>query len=196
MALLTRRRFLVWISSAVPIALVARRADALASAWIREAAATLRALAEAVLPSQLGARGAERVVREFERWLAEYPEGAELVHGYGTSVLRFARPSPRARWAEQLEQLERRAAARRSQFAKLPLAARQEIVRDTLKSEKLDRMPDVASAPHVAVALMAFYFGSREAADLCHEANIGRETCRPLSASPRKPLPLAGARRS
>src|SRR5688500_9116993 len=103
--MLTRRRFLVWVSSAVPLALVARRADALAAAWIADDAATLRALARAILPSELGDDGSARVAREFQRWIDGYREGVELVHGYGTSALRFARPSPRARWARQLEQL-------------------------------------------------------------------------------------------
>src|SRR5215208_2278372 len=106
MTVLTRRRFLVWISSAVPIALVARRADAWGAVWIREDAETLRALAEAILPSELGERGVTRVARDFQRWVDGYRAGAELVHGYGTSALRFARPSPRARWAHQLERLD------------------------------------------------------------------------------------------
>ena len=195
MPILTRRRFLVWASSAVPIALVARRADALAAAWIADDAETLRALGEAILPSEIGRDGVARVVRDFQHWIDNYRENAEVVHGYGTSTLRFTRPSPRAKWAAQLEELgKREAVSGKRDFAALPVERRREIVRDSLKDERLERMPDVASAPHVAVALLAFFYGTSQAADLAYEAKIGREQCRPLTASPRRPLPIAGAR--
>ena len=42
-------------------------------------------------------------------------------------------------------------------------------------------MPNVAEANHVAVALLAHFYESSAAADLCYEAHIGRETCRPLA---------------
>jgi len=185
MSVLSRRNFVVWLSSAVPLAVVARRADALGAAWIRDDFETLVALARAILPSQLGTDGARRVARDFQRWIDEYRENAELVHGYGTSALRFARASPRARWAAQL-------AALGDGFTSLSGEERREIVRDALDDERSDRLPDVAAAPHVALALLAFYFGSSEAADLCHEARIGRERCRPLAEQARKPLPLRG----
>src|SRR5258705_350770 len=184
--MLTRRRFLVWISSALPVAIVVRRADALAAAWIADDAATLRALAEAILPSDLSRDGAAAVARDFQRWIEAYREHAELVHGYGTSALRFARPSPRARWAAQLSELR--------DVATQPLDQRRASARRALERERLDRMPDVGSASHVAVALLAFYYGTTGASDLCYQARIGREQCRPLTQSSRKPLPLAGGR--
>jgi hypothetical protein len=55
-------------------------------------------------------------------------------------------------------------------------------------------MPDPLAANHVVVALVAFYFGSAEANDLCYRAAIGRNQCRPLVNSPREPLPLAPRR--
>jgi len=196
MRTVSRRLFLSWVSSALPVALVARRTDALAAAWIADDAETLRALAEAVLPSELGREGIARVVRDFQRWIDDYREHAEIVHGYGTSALRFTRPSPRAKWALQLEKLGHRTSdvGHRGGFASVPLEARRTIVADELKDEKVDRMPDVATAPHVAIGLLAFFYGTAEAADLAYEARIGREQCRPLAASPRKPLPIAGAR--
>ncbi|HEU4993748.1 MAG TPA: hypothetical protein VFT29_02980 [Gemmatimonadaceae bacterium] len=181
--MLSRRRFLVWISSALPVAIVARRADALAAAWIVDDAATLRALAEAILPSELGREGAAAVARDFQRWIEGYRGNAELVHGYGTSALRFARPSPRARWAAQLSELR--------DVAAQPIERRRSAVRRVLERERLDRMPDVASAPHVTVALLAFYYGTSGASDLCYQARIGREQCRPLTQSSRKQLPMA-----
>ena len=179
----SRRRFVVWLSSAVPIAVVARRADALAAAWITDDAATLGALAEAILPSELGRDGALRVARDFQRWIDSYRESVELVHGYGTSALRFAPASPRARWAAQLAELRN--------IPGLALEARREAVRKKLKDVRTDRMPDVGTAPHIAIALLSFYFQSSAATDLCHQAQIGREQCRPLATSSRKPLPLA-----
>jgi hypothetical protein len=196
MPILTRRQFLFWASSAVPIALVARRADALAAAWIADDANTLHALGEAILPSAIGRDGVARVVRDFQRWIDNYREHAEIVHGYGTSALRFTRASPRAKWALQIERLGRRTSdvGRQRGFASLSPESRRSIIAQELKDERLERMPDVASAPHVAIGLLAFFFGTSDAADLAYEAKIRREQCRPLAASPRKPLPIAGAR--
>jgi hypothetical protein len=42
----------------------------------------------------------------------------------------------------------------------------------------------------VAVALLAHFYGTPAATDLCYNAQIGRQTCRPLSAQARKPLPM------
>ena len=186
--MLTRRTFVAWAAGAIPVVLVARRADALGAAWIAAEDETLRAVAEAVLPSELGAAGAARVAVAFQTWIDEYKANVELVHGYGTSALRYSRASQKPNWAAQLERLGARS------FTALPVEERRTVLRNELKNERLDRMPAVGSASHVAVALLAFYYESSEAADLCHGAQIGRETCRPLSQSSRKPLPLAGAR--
>jgi hypothetical protein len=51
-------------------------------------------------------------------------------------------------------------------------------------------MPSVADASHVAVALLAHFYESPAAGDLCYEARIGRQTCRPLAQQSRKPLPV------
>ena len=51
-------------------------------------------------------------------------------------------------------------------------------------------MPGVADANHVSLALLAHFYDSSAATDLCYEAQIGKQTCRPLAASARKPLPL------
>lgn len=140
-----------------------------------------------MLPSELGAAGAARVARDFQHWIDGYRENAEIVHGYGTSALQFTAPSPRATWAAQLESL------RRNGFNQQSLERRRATIASALAAEKLDRMPDVAAAPHVALGLLSFYYGSSEAEDLCHDARIGRETCRPLAAQSRRPLPLHSA---
>ena len=182
--MLSRRQFVVWVSSAIPVALVSRRADAVAAGWIAADADVLRALAEAILPTELGREGAARIARDFQRWVDDYRANAELVHGYGTSALRFAPASPRAKWAAQLTRL--------GDLAAMSVDARRARVRDAVKGLQESSLPEVAAAPHVAVALLSFYFTSSAAADLCHEARIGREQCRPLAAQARKPLPLAG----
>jgi len=183
---LSRRAFVAWAGATVPLALVARKMDALAADWMAADERTMHALAEAILPSELGVEGSGRVAGEFQKWIDGYRENAELVHGYGTSALEFTKPSPRARWAAQLEAL------RRSGFNGKSSEQRRAEIGTALAGEKLDRIPDVAEAPHVALGLLAFYYGSSEANDLCHQARIGRETCRPLAAQARRPLPLAG----
>jgi hypothetical protein len=181
----SRRQFVAWLSSAVPLVVVARRADALGAGWIAEDEATMRALAAAILPSELGNAGVARISADFQRWIDNYRENVELVHGYGTSALRVTRASPRAKWAAQLESLKQ------SGFNEKSVAQRRDAVRSILASERTDRMPDVAGAPHVALGLLAFYYSRSEAADLCYQARIGRDTCRPLSQASRKPLPMA-----
>jgi len=51
-------------------------------------------------------------------------------------------------------------------------------------------MPAVVDASHVALALLAHFYDSPGAADLCYEAQIGRQTCRPLAAQANKPRPM------
>lgn len=193
--MITRRRFVAWAAAVVPVALVVRRADALGAEWIAAEGETLRALAEAVLPSGLGAAGAARAAADFQRWVDEYKEGAELNHGYGTSALRRTGASPRARWAAQLERLGQRTADGGRRFDAATLEQRRAIVKEELKGERLDRMPGVGAANHVAVALLAHWYGSSAAADLCYESRIGRQACRPLAQNARRPLPLAGGAR-
>jgi len=192
--MVTRRTFVAWVAGAVPVALVARRADALGAAWIAGEPETLRALAEAVLPTELGATGAARVALGFQAWIDNYAQHAELVHGYGTSALRFSRATPRPNWAVQLERIGRRTEdGGRRAFAAMSIEERRAVVRDELKNERIDRMPAVGSASHVALALLSFYYGSSQAADLCYGSQIGRTMCRPLETASRKPLPLARA---
>ncbi len=37
---------------------------------------------------------------------------------------------------------------------------------------------------------MAFYFRSSEANDFCYNASIGRELCRPIAITTKRPAPL------
>lgn len=192
MSLLSRRAFLGTLAAAIPAGALVRRAHAAAVDDIAASPRTLHALGEAVLPSELGRAGMQAAVTDFQRWIAGYREGAELLHGYGTSTLGKAVPTPATRWAAQLDALDamaRKAGAR--SFAELPLERRREMVRVELTALKADRIPSVGRAPHVALALLAHWYGTADAIDRCYEARIGKESCRPLAASARKPLPLA-----
>jgi hypothetical protein len=195
---ISRRAFLAWAAGAIPAAGVVRRAHALSVAALSSTGAptaTLRALGDVVLPSALGTAGIDREVAAFRRWMTDYREHAELTHGYGTSRIRYSGPTPVTRWTSQLDALD---AAGRKQFgapfASLALSRREAVVRAALGG-KLDRLPAVAEADHVAIALIAHFYGSSAATDLCYGAAIGREQCRPLAQSSREPLPIANSHR-
>lgn len=175
----------------LPLAVVVRRAHAAAVIHLQGNPGTLDALAECVLPSALGKVGISREAAAFRDWGAGYHEGAEINHGYGTSRLRATGPTPVTKWATQLDELDSAARTKYQHgFRELSVAQRQELVRAALQGQRLDRMPSVADANHVALALLAHFYESSAAADLCYESMIGKATCRPLSASARKPLPL------
>ncbi|MEO7086801.1 MAG: gluconate 2-dehydrogenase subunit 3 family protein [Gemmatimonadaceae bacterium] len=197
MPTLSRRSFLATLAATVPVAAFARRAHAAAVAHLQSDPATLDALAESVLPSALGRAGAIRAAVAFRDWGAGYHEGAEVVHGYGTSRLRVTGPTPMTRWSAQLDALDAQArSAHQRAFKDLSLPQRVDIVRAALQGQRLDRMPAPADAGHVALGLLAHFYESSAANDLCYEAQIGKSTCRPLGESLRKPLPLlkTGAR--
>ena len=187
----SRRTFLASLAATVPVAMIVRRAHAAAVLHIQADPATLEALAEVLLPSALGQAGLGAEVAAFRDWSAGYRESAELNHGYGTSRLRSAGPTPLTRWAQQLDGLDREARDKHQRnFRELGAAERQAIVRAALQGERLDRNPGVAEANHVAVALLVHFYASPAATNLCYQANIGKLTCRPLAASARKPLPM------
>ena len=79
------------------------------------------------------------------------------------------------RWTTQLDALDAAAQSKhRRPFKSATIAQRADLVRAALKGERLDRMPSVADANHVAVALLAHFYESSAAADLCYEAQIGK----------------------
>lgn len=191
MLILSRRAFLGWLAASVPATAFVRRAHAASVSHLASDPRTLHAIGDVVLPAELGAVGTTEAVHSFQRWISGYKEGVELVHGYGTSRLGFAGPTPATRWASQLDRLD---SAARSRFAKpfadLPVARRREMVAADLTMLKVDGLPSLGRAPHVALALLAHFYATPEATDLCYEARIGKQTCRPLANSSRQPLPL------
>jgi len=192
MPALSRRTFLATLASTVPLSVIVRRAHAASVAHVESDPATLDALAEVVLPaSALGRAALTKEVAAFRAWGAGYREGAEVVHGYGTSRLRMLGPTPMTRWATQLDELDAQAKAKHQRaFRELALGDRADLVRSALQGQRLDRMPGVADASHVSLALLAHFYDSPAATDLCYEAKIGKQTCRPLAQQSRKPLPM------
>jgi hypothetical protein len=143
----------------------------------------IRALADIVLPEELGAAGRDRVVTAFAKWLREYRPGADTEHGYGFPRLRRTPLSPAAKYPAQLAALEARGGDRRV------------AVQDAITAAKIERLPSRPDGGHIATDLMAFYFNSSEANDLAYRAAIGRDTCRGLAGSENRPAPLpTGAR--
>jgi hypothetical protein len=154
-------------------------------------AAQLSALAAAVLPTELGAEGTARAVASFQRWMDGYRPGAEVNHGYGTARIERLDADPRPQWRSQLSALDgdaRRAGG--ASFAALSIAQRQTIVRTALAGERSETLPSPLAARHVALALLAHFYESPEANDLCYEAQIGRQQCRPLAAQAQRPVAL------
>jgi hypothetical protein len=129
----------------------------------------------------------ERTVSGFERWLAGYREGAELVHGYGTGEIRTTGPSPALRWSAQLQLLEKQS------FTSLTPERRRQRVLEALSGIRLGSLLQFDRAPHIALGLLGFFYSSPEATDLCYQARIGPNTCRPLDQSPKRPVPLGGS---
>ncbi|HEV8611963.1 MAG TPA: hypothetical protein VGQ73_00545, partial [Gemmatimonadales bacterium] len=70
------------------------------------------------------------------------------------------------------------------------MAERQALVRAALEGQRFGGLPALDRAPHLSIGLLAFFYGSPEANDLCYQARIGNQTCRPLGASAERPLPL------
>lgn len=154
---------------------------------------TLRAVADVVLPGELDAAEKERTVTGFETWLMEFRPVVEQNHGYGTSEIAYGPPHPGPAWGAQLEALELEAQRRHgSSFPELPAASRETLVRSALDDLVGPGFPSPLRAGHVALALMAHYYGSSEATDRCYGVHIGERNCRGLAAASARPEPLGG----
>ncbi len=144
----------------------------------------LRAVGDAVLPESLGEDGRERAVVAFEIWLQELEPEAELVHPYGGWIVPYAPGDPSARWAEQLEALEQGA-----QDGSITLQDRRAMLAERIEDEG-PGFPSPAYAHHVAVALMAHYFGSSDATNACYGVAIDKLRCRVIATAGEKPPSL------
>lgn len=149
----------------------------------------LRALAEVALPEELGPEGRDAVVEDFRAWLEGYEPVPELIHGYGDPEIHYGAADPTGRWRAQLEGLDLEAQRRfERDFKDLPPGDREAILRNRLESEDADRLPSqVQRAEHVAVALLAHFYTSPDAVDLCYQAEIQPLACRSLEAVREEP---------
>lgn len=157
----------------------------------------LDALADAALPSEIAPGGKREATGQFRAWIDGFQPAAELNHEYGSRAVRYGPPHPAPRWSSQLAALELVARRREGTgFAELPVDARRDLVRRRVPEpggEAAGRaLPgNPAEAAHVAVGLLAWFYGRPEAADLGYRARIGRYTCRPLDGSGERPPPLS-----
>lgn len=159
--------------------------------------ATLSALAEAILPTDLGEEGVGGAVAAFQTWLAGFRPAAELELGYQTHEIRFGPPDPAPGWKAQLEALELEATRRyRRSFGELSLEERREMVRRELRGDDLRRLPDPARARHVSAALLAHHLSSPATVDRSYGVRIERLSCRGLEETGERPPPLDGEART
>jgi hypothetical protein len=166
----------------VPLPVVAQRTALTAADEGR-----VRALAEAVLPNELGPAGRGEVVDAFLRWIRNYREGAEMDHGYGFTRLRNTGGSPAAKYAGQLDALERTSRARGAAFETLDPAARRAVVAAAIDAANVERLPVRPTGEHIGTDLMGFYFHGEAANDLAYGVAIRRDSCRGLSGSESAP---------
>ncbi len=150
----------------------------------------LRDVAATVLPSSIGAQGQDEAVANFLKWIREYQEGVALSHGYGEPRLVKSGPSPRPAYVDQLAALQQAAQARGGRFGALPLAVRRELLEAAFKAADVRNLPGRPDGKHVVADLMAHYFRSSEANDLCYNARIGRNTYRAIRVTTVRPSPL------
>jgi len=172
-----QRRTLLKLLALLPVP--ALRAWAETATFPGNYAPLLREIGAVVLPAELGRAGTDRVVELFERHVREYRPGADLDHGYGLTRVRVKPPSPAPAYLRQLAAM------------KHPVSA--QTIGEALNAAAVKALPRFAEGNHVAASLMAFYFHSSDANDLCYRAAIGRDQCRGLDGSGQPPAPLKGA---
>jgi hypothetical protein len=157
--------------------------------------ATLRAIAEVVLPASIGRAGRDQAVDRFVAWVRNYREGADRGHGYGSSTLSAPTgASPAARYPAQFAALDAAAAERGgASFAALAIGPRRTVIEAALNTpQAVTRLPARPTGANLVADFMGFFFNSPEGFDLAYSAAIGRDTCRSLEGSDRAPAPLRG----
>jgi len=194
---MNRRVLLQWIVSSAAM-LPLRRADlsAIGLAKADELSAghvfVLRDVASTVLPSAIGGKGQDEAVDNFLRWLRDYKEGVPLSHGYGEPRLVRTGPSPAPGYGNQISALQQAATERGGRFGALPLEARRALLDAAFTAAGVRNLPGRPDGKHVVADLMAHYFRSSPANDLCYQARIGRNTYRAIRVTTVRPQPLAG----
>ena len=174
-----RRTLLRWLTASMaafrPIFM---RAQPEVEAFSERERSILEGLANIVLPASLGSGGSKKVADEFAVYVRDYRPGADTEHGYGFTRVVPKPASPARRYAEQL--------------SSLPSPLTKDNVKQALTQSGIKELPRLPDGISVIADLMAFYFRSSEANDLCYRAAIGRDQCRGLKGSDQTPAPLQG----
>jgi len=196
-----RRSLLQWLVSGaatLPLLRISLRADASAGASAKADELSsghifvLRDVATTVLPAAIGVKGQDEAVDHFLRWLRDYREGVPLSHGYGEPRLARTGPSPAPGYGMQITALQSNATDRGGRFGALPLATRRAILDAAFTAAGVQNLPQRPDGKHVVADLMAHYFRSSAANDLCYNARIGRHTYRAIRVTTVRPRPLTG----
>ena len=177
-------------AAALPLSRVELRADELPADQVF----VLRDIAATVLPSEIGRKGQDEAVDNFLRWIREYKEGVALSHGYGEPRLVKSGPSPAPGYSKQISALQQAAQARGRRFGALAIDVRRELIEAAFKAADVRNLPGRPDGKHVVADLMAHYFRSSGANDLCYNARIGRNTYRAIRVTTVRPQPLDGGR--
>ena len=151
----------------------------------------LRDVAATVLPSAIGRTGHDEAVDNFLRWIRDYKEGVPLAHGYGEPRLVKSGPSPAPGYARQIAALQAAAKARGGRFGALPLEDRRALLDEAFKAADVRNLPGRPDGRHIVADLMAHYFRSSAANDLCYNARIGRQTYRAIRVTTVRPQALS-----
>ena len=190
-----RRTLLQWIVSAAAVLPFERlRLLAQPRELTPDAIAMLREIAPTLLPASLGPARIGDTVDRFVAWTRGYRERVPLAHGYGHPRLQKSGPSPVPAYVAQLATLDADARAKGGRWQTLDVETRRALLDAALKKAGVKALPPRPMGQHVAADLMAFYFRSTEANDLCYGAQIQREVCRPIEVTTKRPAPLAPSR--
>jgi hypothetical protein len=186
-----RRTLLQWMAAAPALLPLHRvRVFAQARELTPDAIAVLHDIAPTVLPASLGAAGAAAIADRFVVWTRGYREGVALTHGYGHPRLQKSGPSPVPSYLAQITALDAEARAKGGRWATLDLETRRALLDAAFTKAGVRALPSRPNGQHVVADLMALYFRSSEANDLCYGALINREVCRPIAITTRRPALL------
>ena len=186
-----RRTLLQWVASCAaalpfrPLRLTAQPRELTA-----DSIAMLHAIAPTVLPASLGAAQLRGIVDKFVQWTRGYREGVAMSHGYGHPRLQKTGASPVPGYVAQLAALDAGARAKGGRWPTLDLETRRALLDAAFSKAGVRNLPPRPIGQHVAADLMAFYFRSSEANDVCYSAMIQREVCRPIAVTIQRPKPL------
>jgi hypothetical protein len=185
-----KRRRVIQTLAAAAAALPLLRVSLDAAELTADDILTLRDIAATALPSALGRKGQDDAVDDFLRWIRDYKEGVALSHGYGEPRLVKSGPTPATNYSQQLSALQQGAKARGSRFGALPADVRHTLIEEAFTGAGVRSLPARPDGKHVIADLMAHYFRSSAANDLCYNARIGRNTYRAIRVTTVRPRPL------